>query len=52
MRRARARVGARARQILTVCGFVHAATREQAEALMVWLLGSGQMARPRAADVW
>ena len=29
-----------------------AATREQAEALMVWLLGSGQMAWPRAADVW
>lgn len=29
-----------------------AATREQADALMVWLLGSGQMARPRAADVW
>lgn len=26
--------------------------REQAEAMMVWLLGSGQMARPRAADVW
>lgn len=29
-----------------------AATREQADALMVWLLGGGQMARPRAADVW
>lgn len=29
-----------------------AATREQADALMVWLLGSGRMARPRAPDVW
>ena len=50
----RARLQAMAAGAIKAFGIVQevAATREQAEALMVWLLGSGQMARPRAADVW
>ena len=50
----RARLKAMAADAIKAFGIVQevAATREQADALMVWLLGSGQMARPRAADVW
>lgn len=50
----RARLQAMAAGAMKAFGILQevAATREEADALMVWLLGSGQMARPRAADVW
>ena len=50
----RARLQAMAAGAMKAFGILQevAATREEADALMVWLLGNGQMARPRAADVW
>ena len=46
----RARLQAMAAGAMKAFGIVQevAATRDEADALMVWLLGSGQMARPRA----
>ena len=50
----RARLQAMAAGAMKAFGIMQevAATREQADALMVWLLGSGKMVRPRAADAW
>lgn len=50
----RARLQAMAAGAMKAFGIMQevVATRDEAEALMVWLLGSGEMARPRAANVW